>query len=502
MIDGQVPHRDFISVRPVLSALLQVPIVWVGGTHLFWWVRLWGWMQIGAVAWLWSGVFVPDRTIARATAFGIILLLNAHTFPVMAWHTLDGMLFCSAAVAMARHGSRTAWAGAFGLAGLACLTRQNFFFFLPFLVLGLPNWRFWPAILWSGVPPLLYLLWVASVGAFSDFVQQILATGGYLGDVLRWPLQVPALYWGMGLGLLSTLAVMVAARRAASPAGKWLHAGLLLVTGGYAAVYLWRSEYSAGSLALFGFTLMLAIVALLNRQIDAGERLLVGGALGLSWTVSISNGYNNPALMGGVLLITLWRLMSLLGGFALFSKRGILPVGGGVLAALMIALAHARTASPYEDKPAGELKHDAGKVMPGASGLFTNEVTYGALSELQVSVHNLEAYKRPYVIFTDYSAFWVQSLRPNPINCEWPQMTELGLLQRALLERLAQSIKRLPPNTVFLIHRHDTAKLWEELSEIQRNDPFYYVQTMLRSELKLVEQGRYFDVYVLKNNGP
>src|SRR5688500_14762311 len=54
LVEGEVPHRDFIFVRPVLSALLQVPLVVWGGDHVVWLSRLWGWLTLAAVCWIWT----------------------------------------------------------------------------------------------------------------------------------------------------------------------------------------------------------------------------------------------------------------------------------------------------------------------------------------------------------------------------------------------------------------------------------------------------------------
>ena len=53
MANVEFPHRDFIFVRPALSAVLQIPLVWLGGDYTIWLSRLWGWLTIGGIAWLW-----------------------------------------------------------------------------------------------------------------------------------------------------------------------------------------------------------------------------------------------------------------------------------------------------------------------------------------------------------------------------------------------------------------------------------------------------------------
>jgi hypothetical protein len=500
LLDGQVPHLDFISPRPVLSALLQVPLVWLGGDHLFWWTRLWGWLEIGGIAWFWSGSLTRNQASGwpRVIFFGVIFVLTAHVFPVMAWHTFDGMLLCSAAVALAQRGSVAAWRGAFVLAGLATLTRQNFVFFLPFLALGLPSWRRWPVVLWSGLAPALYLLAITALHAAPDFVQQISSTRGALYQVaVRTPLHMPVLYWGLGVGALLATCLALAARRGSASFARTFDLLLLVVTGGYGVSYLWQSDSHTGGFALFGVALALSVAAFLRTRLDATERLLLSSALGLGWTVSISAGYNSPTLMAGVLLVVVWRLLGRLAQREALATVHAQLAGAAVFAALFVALSHARTTYPYMDRPAAELRYDAGEVVKGASGLYTNEVTYAALHELQTITAKLEAEHRPYAILTDYSAFWVLHSRPNPLNCEWPQSVELGGNSQVMITRFAQGVRKLPPDTVLIVQRHITALFCSGTYLVKPELDFYFLQEAIASQAPLIREERYFRLYHL-----
>ncbi len=53
ILDGQIPHRDFISVRPVASALLHAPSVLLGGDRTYWWSRGFVWVEFSCIAWAW-----------------------------------------------------------------------------------------------------------------------------------------------------------------------------------------------------------------------------------------------------------------------------------------------------------------------------------------------------------------------------------------------------------------------------------------------------------------
>src|SRR5438874_12295885 len=56
ILDGQVPHRDFIIIRPFFSPLLHVPEVLVGGDYTFWLSRMFVWFQLACMSWMWVSI--------------------------------------------------------------------------------------------------------------------------------------------------------------------------------------------------------------------------------------------------------------------------------------------------------------------------------------------------------------------------------------------------------------------------------------------------------------
>src|SRR3954454_6299603 len=54
LMDGQIPHRDFIIIRPFLSPLLHIPLLIWGGGYVFWISRLFVWCELASIAWLWT----------------------------------------------------------------------------------------------------------------------------------------------------------------------------------------------------------------------------------------------------------------------------------------------------------------------------------------------------------------------------------------------------------------------------------------------------------------
>ena len=51
ILEGQIPHRDFIIIRPFVSPLLHTPFVLFGGDYTFWISRLFVWFKLACISW-------------------------------------------------------------------------------------------------------------------------------------------------------------------------------------------------------------------------------------------------------------------------------------------------------------------------------------------------------------------------------------------------------------------------------------------------------------------
>ena len=104
ILDGQVPHRDFISIRPILSAIVHAPEMVIGRDHTFLTSRFVVWLQFASMAWLWVWIMGTVTRLHLGLANKVLLALitftvSVHTFPIMAWHTIDGLFFISIGLA-------------------------------------------------------------------------------------------------------------------------------------------------------------------------------------------------------------------------------------------------------------------------------------------------------------------------------------------------------------------------------------------------------------------
>lgn len=505
LLHAEVPHRDFIFPRPALSALLNVPLVHWGGERILWWSRLAGWLTIAIIAGGWT--FLATRAAApnRAAAAGFgrytpgiefalyasALALTAHTFPVMAWHSLDGMLLCTLATGLLLRATPAADRLAFVCVGLAALCRQNFAFFVPVLMLAAPRTVRGLHFFWAALPPLTYLALIAAAGGAGDCLRQLSSPGSWLVDsafvrYVRHPVFLGALVGGVTFSLLLR-------RARGSPVLERFRLPALALVSASLIASLWRGGtfYRHGAFLLFGVTAGVVIAKLWQGTTKETRTISIAG-LGLAWCAAISYGYNSPALGAGVLLAVLWRALM---EETLSSREKIFS--GWLIAAtalgLAVALVHARRQFPSRDRPAPELRFDVGAVIAGGTGIKTNAVTYAVLEDLGALRRRFDRPGQPSAILTDFSAAWLDGAR-NPLPVEWAQSTELAD-NPALIRRVTDALASLPPEARIIAQRIRVADLGQGLLPLPVDDPYYAVQNWLRRHGTKLTETHFFEVY-------
>lgn len=401
LLAGQVPHRDFVSVRPTLSLALHVPDLLLGRDRCLLVSRWVFWLEMATISWLWSGLLdVPNRVPLAVVAF----VLSAQLFPAMAWHTVDAILLATAGIVLLPS------VIGYLLVGAAVLCRQNFALLIPVVALVTRE----PAAASMLAPAAAYVVWVAACGGWRDLVAQLASYGarqafrvGVLGYVNRWSI----------LGLALGIAVV-----AIGPGLWWLAlpplAALPLLSGA-------RVDIAAFAV----FAAAAGVVAYDPRPVLV---LLVA----LAWCSSLSIGYPWPAL--------------LLGPLALLTVRAGVPepLAWGVAAVTAILVVIARRRHPYRDRPVAQLHRPLGDVLRGGRGIRVSEPVYRMLGDLQQATARFAAEGRHYAVVPEPAAHWMRSEQPNPLSSDWPQDTELS--SAALRSRLASELAGLVPLDVLL----------------------------------------------------
>ncbi len=510
LIEGQVPHLDFIAYQPVGSALLHAPFVILGGDHTFWFSRLFVWFEFATIAWAW--VAVADRLgearlgLGERTALALIaFVFSSHYFPPMAWSTIDGLFFVAVGLVLClSQSARWRFAG-YLLIGVAYLCKQNYLLLAPAAVLAFGDQRkaqAWAAALAPGV---LYALVLGALGALPDAIVQLTAQTSLIDVGVKRYLWEYGFPWGIVLGYLAVRVARPAATcgPSAPPGTAAVVTMLLPLSASYAALvaatfslatgrYLWVASFG-----LFGLALGSTLYVLLERDDGRGAAKLGLLSVLAAWSASISVGYNTPALGTGVLVVAvlvynrlaLLRLASSLDGAKLCHGLRVLAVS--VLLIGAVANSHsARRSYVYLDRPADQLTQSLAGVFPGMHGVMTGGDTHAVLVDLQRAIDLADG--RPYAIVPDFAGYWVKAAATNPLPIDWPVAD--NLVRPELVDRVLDRLDAGRGKAVVIVQKFKANALARGVQPLPASSQ-YLIANHVRENFDKLAESEYFAVY-------
>ncbi len=495
--EGQVPHRDFIAIRPALSYFLHAPLVLLGGEYTFWISRYLVWLQFACVSWAWTAVisrmFEEKPGLAlRVGCAAVAMAFCSHNFPIMAWHSIDALFLASVGLWLAMKGDRGKMAG-YALIGASALCRQNFALVPPAVLVITGDWRrvrFW---LSGAAPGAAMALYLAAVGALGEAVGQMSSQTG----IVQVGLSRYFYHWYLPVGAVAGFA----AARLACPRGeenarfglgRIIGTALLLAAPLYLAL---KIRHSLKSPYFILFWIAAGAVAWLvvkeKRALKRGRAGIL--ALLFAWCVSISIGYNTPALASGALVLFLMALAR--PAPALEGERrwpGGVPglLTAAVVVVVLFCFVRARMLHVYLDRPAGELVWPVGEVLRGARLVKTNGNTYAFLEDLGRAIDKTRG--KRFAIIPDLSCYWVRSPRTNPLPVDWAQGVELN--NNRLMRRVSGEIDRRRGEIVIIVQKVSAFFLRDGFVPLPEGGRYGIVEHV-RSRFDKVDQTRFFELY-------
>ncbi len=505
LLDGQIPHRDFISIRPVGSALLHMPEVWLGGPITLWLGRFVAWCEFAMIAFCWVDLAaaITKEPLARADRFlrgAAGFILSSHVFPLMPWHTLDALALASLGAWFAtRPGRLGTWPGFF-LIGSSALCRQNFILLPVIAILCLGRLRSWRAWVAGFAPVLLYAAALVVFGALPDAVLQLTTRM----DVVRWGalpyLKSLSMWGGFALGFALTL---LHGSRPSGPGGKRFPArhvaGLIVM----AATIAGAASTMTGADTRFIFQAAFLVFGVCVGQLAAlagsgaqagGRPVLLVLAIATAWSASVSIGYCSPVL----------ALAALFGAAFHAAAHPFRPAAGGgrhapalrwvtmLLVAVLVGIwVPARLRQIYRDRPAAELDWPLGDVLPGGSLIYTGRNTYEFLEDLQRAVRAAGDMK--VAVVPECAAFWIRARQPNPLPLDW--LLHLEMSRPELLERVAASLREDREGRRLLVQKIAAIPIATGFQPLHSGNYMYPVVGYVRTYHRKVGETRWFDIY-------
>jgi hypothetical protein len=463
ILDGQIPHLDFISIRPAGSHFLYVPFVAFGGDYAIWIARYFVWFQFAAISW--CGVLIAGKIfktfdwMPEKVAVGIIALcFTANGFPVMPWHIIDSLFFSSIGLflCICRGDSKFLKTLGYLALGAAPLFRLNF---LPLAVAApilLGDWkklRCWIAI---ALPICLYMLYLSVHGAVPAAVSQITTYSSFLRAGFERYASNKYNIIGVFVGLAAIIMADGASPlpRSASQkvriAVKTAGAFLLLAIPMSQTVDLIIFPRTFGEYSFLSFGAVVGMAAYLLFR-DARQKKIAAHttftllALAMAWCSSISIGYNYMALGLGLLSVVpigfaFYALRLENGGHEAKNlpkplraaiKRNAAATAASIFIAIMLVSTvlvfhDIRKTYLYLDREAEYLDYEIDGLFPGARMIKTGENTHKFLADLQEAKGVAAEKGKRYCILSDCPGNWIKDPQPNPLCIDWPQYVELG----------------------------------------------------------------------------
>lgn len=494
VLEGQIPHVDVVSPRPLGSAYLHTVDLLLPGP-LFVVSGFLAMVQVIvatiACAALVSRVSPLRWGPLRILLVGAAALVSIHTFTLMAWHTVDGIFLTAVGWWLLDDGLRSgsAWRRRTGLLllGFAVMCKQSFMFAVPagvaLLVLhpaedrraNLRSPRWWRRtvvdLLFLGAVPLAYVAVVTAGGGFTPMVEQL--TGG----VGEWGRNLYQFWWNgyfvapgarrdivLVAGCVLVAAALWLVRGRLGGAAVWLRALPLAAAAVVTTAAVVRTDLAYPATWSIEFLWILAAVVVLDAVVGRHvpwPSLLV---LLLAYMTSLSWGYNLPGLVAGTLVLTTFELLVRalpeldLGGWRRWVLQPLVGVVALVGTGALLVAEHDR--APAIDQPVAELTADLGDSSADLRYMRTNPVTARYVAQLRDCTERYPA-AQVAVLPDNPFAYWAFDL-DNPFPADWPLPMELVADGP---ERMLDTVIRLNRDGDYLVLFETLG--WEQLRDAE-----------------------------------
>lgn len=481
VMHGQIPHVDFSSVRPLGYAYLHIPELLISKKYFFLVSRFVFWLEQVLIAYLWVRFIlkITEQTISAVNTYAlaiITLIFNVHYFPCSVLHTIDGLLLCLIGINLIHSSKRYTTAGFFFI-GFAALCKQNYLIMLPVTIafFGRKN----AAVNWIiGLLPIVaYISFITLNGGWTDLTTQ-LSSHHELWNVGVLP------YSNSHLFYLSIIAIWIISLLN----NRWLD--IIYLSAVFAVCFYAMSTYTYHekySFFVFGSMLGHAIFQLYKKKYKIIPVFIL--CLLLAWCVSISVGYNTPALfLGGCL--SLWSYLLLVDSN---DSYPVLKYSSYVLLlGSIIIFYHTRTTIIYRDTAASKLSYRLDGIVKGASGIYTSKNTYAVLKELD----SLKRANPCLVALPDFTACSILQSNTSLIKTEWPNRTEVP--NKKILQKVVEDLDK-DTRTLIAIPKYNTAFLSVGIFKAEPAvSGKYLFMDYVQSNYNRLISTTYFDLYQKK----
>jgi len=504
ILEGQIPHRDFIIIRPFLSPLIHTPIVLFGGDYTYLLSRYIVWFQFAFISWTWVSLlekwvvkqpFLPVEKISMAL---ISFAASAHTFPIMAWHTIDGLFLMAIGLVFCMAESPSKKTLGYFIIGLAYLCKQSFIFLAPGTIFILGDWKkikYWLAIL---MPGLLYVLFLSLTQALPDAFVQLLSLKNSFFSVIACYLNWVTFSGAIISAFSAHLIAGKENQKSLIKTDTKKFVGLLLLSFIPMMITSMSFFYPilmvAVSFGIFGMVLGVVLYFIIKQYDNFKNEIQIFLiVLLMAWCSSISLGVNNPILVLGQMLVSLFAFT-----YPYFKRLlrelSDKPIYAASLACLTVTIflsfTSARFHIIYREQDSSKLTYSVDSVLPGGKGIRTNGNTYSFLYDMNRAIRISREMGKGYVILPDCAGYWVKSPESNPLSIDWALSNELSSPE--LINRVNNEIEMLRNKDIFIVQKVKADYLADEFYPMGTGNA---VVNYVRDNFSKIRETSYFELY-------
>ena len=498
ILDGEIPHLDFIHLRPAGTFFLWALPVMLFGDYTYILTKALSILQLSAISYFWLEILLKQFSLKLNNRDYFSLLLSSivigiNIFWIFPLYTSDALFLCSLGYFLvSMYNNKVIRLLGYMLMGAAGLGKQNFFGFFPVVLLVRNEWKK-PSLLFSAlVPVFIYLTWLGSNQALDDFIFQmrVYPLSQTFLDAGVFPILLnKSLYRGLGMGVLFFLMPKVLEKINLS---KYIH--FLIYSIFWIFIFYIVSNFINGKfypripIMLFGLSLIISIVVISKEKLRFHWRAVLP-LLMISWLSSFSLTLNHPHSPSYLLTFIVLSTYLLIGKTNLYSlvriKKKYL-----YLCTVFISLAfiYGRFVNFFDSATAVRDPHAVGDIYPGAKGIYVGELFYKIMKDLDSIVKKEEKNGHKVVILPNYTNYWTSYKQKNLLPVIWTQRMDIA--HPSLVQRINKRLEGLDEGTVVIweTYHGDSLKissvsntslikpiyLWPRVKEVYNHTRLHY----------------------------
>ncbi len=527
IIQGEIPHLEFISIRPAASAFLHtinfaLPFPLETSARyavLFqFFIIAFSWMQFFRLKSKFKHEIPNIYKISLLLIAWISSIYNYHLFP---WPIIDAVFWSSLGfyiIERSFHVNRPVPGLSLGLMALilAALSQQ------AFVVVAGAGWiwallriykkRDWKtgiiSVCISIIPLVLYGIMIAANDAGRAFLSQISgplhhykpAIANYLTQFeatnIKW-VHILILCLSVIIGIVSRLSGKLHTFLATLPAMRIIFlvetALVLYLLYDISDYFINSTSWDIAHLPFMAFWILFDLLVInvlvqrnkFNMCQPAWFGLLIAGIS------SISIPDQTPVFSFGILIISILYLYLIKYQDALLLKQNWLKVALPAIALLFcISGTYSQFRINYHDIAKSKQTHNLGSINEAYGNTHTNEYTWQYFNEVDSLVKSFAKKEKPFVFLPDNAIVYPVYRISNPLPVDRTHKTVLAGQKERFNKEL---IWKIDEGALFLIQKHDVKTMYNGFEKLNY-DQYGYLQTIF-TECELLDETRHFKIY-------